>query len=248
MKPGKLVIATIVIVAIVLLGTVTAGLITARATLVSEPAAEQTPANPAPTPIPTLTAEDAPTATPSPLVLPEPPDKSQPPAFLPTERSTKGTRSEQAVRDEGTVYTWEDGDRTTRVVLQTGLAVQETASIAPEDVVVARGAKDSIVLKQDKHGASAGPVFRPESGGGLMTLPGGVLLALDPGWDQARVDDFFSRNNISSHRTSELEFLPNGFLVDTEPGLSSLELANGLAAEDGVVAASPNWWIEVEAK
>ena len=245
MKPGKLVIATIVIVAIVLLGTVTAGLVTGRAILGSEPAAVQT-STPTPAPTPAPTPEPTPTLVP--LDLPEPPDKSQSPASLPTERSTKGTRSEQAVRGEGTVYTWEDGDRTTRVVLQTDLAVQETASIAPEDVVVARGAKDSIVLKQDKNGGDAGPVFRSESGGGLMTLPGGVLLALDPGWDQARVDDFFSRNNISRHRTSELEFLPNGFLVDTEPGLSSLELANALADQDGVVAASPNWWTEVEAK
>ena len=53
-----------------------------------------------------------------------------------------------------------------------------------------------------------------------MTLPGGILLALDPEWDRDAVEGFFSRNGISTDRTSELGFLANGFLVETEPGLS----------------------------
>ena len=81
-----------------------------------------------------------------------------------------------------------------------------------------------------------------------MTLPGGVLLALDPEWDGDKVKDFFSQNDISSDRTSELEFIENGFLIDTEPGFPSLELANELAAMDGVVLSSPNWWREAQAK
>ena len=81
-----------------------------------------------------------------------------------------------------------------------------------------------------------------------MMLPGGVLLALDPEWDDAGVESFFSRNNISKDRTSELGFLENGFLVETEPGFPSLELANALAGQEGVVASSPNWWTDVEAK
>ncbi len=243
MKLGKLGILTIVIVAVVLSGAVTAGLVTVRAILGSEPAAEHTPA---PTPAPT--PEPIPIPTLVPLDLPEPPDKSQPPASLPTERSTKGTRSEQAVRDQGTIYTWEDGDRTLRVVPQTGMVVQETSAITPEDVVVAKGTRDSVVRKQDKHGVDSQTVFRSESGGGLMTLPGGVLLSLDPGWNQAKVESFFSENNIPLDRVSELGFLENGFLLDTEPGLPSLELANALAAQDGVVISSPNWWREVEAK
>ena len=81
-----------------------------------------------------------------------------------------------------------------------------------------------------------------------MTLPGGVLLALDPEWDQARVDSFFSENDISNDRTSELSFIENGFLVETEPGFPSLYLANELALKDGVIISSPNWWREVETK
>ena len=81
-----------------------------------------------------------------------------------------------------------------------------------------------------------------------MTLPGGVLLALDPEWDKAQVDRFFSDNNISPEQVSELGFIPNGFLVETEAGFPSLDLANSLASQDGVELSSPNWWSEVEAK
>ena len=129
-----------------------------------------------------------------------------------------------------------------RVVLQHDLAVQETADNSPDDVVVAKGATDSIVRKQPKHGQDARPVFRSESGGGLMTLPGGVLIALDPEWDKDTVDTFFAQNDIPADRRSELGFIHNGFKVKTEPGFPSLDLANTLAAQDGVVVSSPNWW------
>ena len=78
-----------------------------------------------------------------------------------------------------------------------------------------------------------------------MTLPGGVLLALEPEWDGAMVNGFFARNNISKTRISELDYIPNGFFVRTKPGFPSLELANALAAQKGVLLSSPNWWREV---
>ena len=178
---------------------------------------------------------------------PELTDKSQQPA-TPPDRSAKGTDSGGNGAGQGKIYTWEDGDRTLRAVLQEDLVVQDNAANTPDDVVVARGAGDSIVRKQPKHGEDPRPVFRSESGGGLMTLPGGVLLALDPEWDEDMVDSFFSENGISKDRTSELGFIENGFVVETEPGFSALELANELAAQDGVVISSPNWWREVETK
>ena len=81
-----------------------------------------------------------------------------------------------------------------------------------------------------------------------MALPGGVVLVLDEEWSQSRIEEFFSENNILAHLWSALEFLDNGFLVQTEPGLPSLELANELAAQEGVVISSPNWWREVETR
>ena len=219
MKLGRLVIPTVATIAVLLLGTLTGRLVLTGPILATEP-------------------------TPMPIELPEPLDKARP-----VERSTQVTRSEAAAApDQEPVHTWEDGDRTMRVLLQGDLAVQKTAANTPEDVVVSEGAGDSVVRRQARHGPDAHPVFRSESGGGLMTLPGGVLLALDPAWDDAQVGDFFSHNDISTDRTSELGFLRNGFLIETEPGFPSLELANALAGQDGVLISSPNWRTEVEAK
>ena len=255
MKLGSLATPTVAIAAVVVLGAVAAGLV-ANAVLASEPESQGTP-TPTPTatpnpsrslaPTPEPTAEPVPTATPVVPALPVPPDKPQTLISL-EERGTRGTRSAPKAPDLGTVYTWEDGDRTLRVVLQDDLVVQKTADITPEDVVVSKGAKDSIVQKQAKHGQDVLPVFRSESGGGLMTLPGGVLIALDTSWDEDTVESFLSKNGISMDMTSDLGVLKNALVVETEPGFPSLELANELAAQDGVMISSPNWWREVETK
>ena len=236
MKLGRVVVLTIAVVAIVLLGGTGVGLVIARTVLASEPTDEH-PATSTPTA----------TVTPAQPRLPDPPDKSQP-ADAPVKRSTIATRSQAPAQDQGAVYSWEDGDRTLKVVLQNDLFLQNTLDNTPDDEVVAKGSTHSIVRKRAKHGQDACPVFRSELGGGLMTLPGGVLLALDPAWDQGTVERFFYHNDIQADSRSELGFIQNGFLVKTEPGFPSLELANALAAQDGVVISSPNWWREVEAK
>ena len=87
--------------------------------------------------------------------------------------------------------------------------------------------------------------FRTTSGA-LMTLPGGVLLLLDPEWDQARVNLFFFENAIAKTRVSDREFGENAFFVETAAGFAALELANALAEEEGVLISSPNWSRAVE--
>ncbi len=81
-----------------------------------------------------------------------------------------------------------------------------------------------------------------------MTLAAGVLLALDPTWTEAQTDAFFRDNGVSFANISELDYLANGFLIETEPGFPSLYPANALAALDWVEAASPNWQRELTAK
>ena len=177
--------------------------------------------------------------------MPEPGPKATPVTQM--GGPSEGTSSELEGASPGTVYTYQDGDRTLRVVLEPPRqAVKETiADAASEDGVSKKGELDSLTQKQS--GPDDGqPVFRSESGGGLMTLPGGIILALDPEWDQAAVEKFFSQNGISLDRTSELDFLDNGFFVETEPGFPSLELANALAGQEGVILSSPNWAREVD--
>ena len=165
--------------------------------------------------------------------------------------STSGAAAVQGQSDpvEGQPYTWEDGDRTLKALLQSDLTVGEDGEIAPreesEDTVVTRGSKGDVDRKGISSGDSAvQPVFRSESGE-LMTLPGGVLLALDPEWTRAETDALFAGNGIELNRVSDLGFVDNGFFVETEPGFPSLNLANTLAGQDGVILSSPNWWTEV---
>ena len=154
-----------------------------------------------------------------------------------TEReSVTGDESRGDDESESDVYTWRDGDRTLRVRLvsntSTGLQSAQTRGLSS-------GASSESHSEED-------PVFRSEPGGNLMTLPGGVLLVLDSTWEQSDINDFFSENEIDTSLVSELDFLQNAFLIETAPGFASLELANTLAAQEGVEISSPNWRSEIE--
>lgn len=156
-------------------------------------------------------------------------------------RSAAATTGETS----GTVHTYRDGDRTVRVIQQDSLTVQPSDKNTADDVVLHRGTMNSIVERQAHHGPDSPPVFRSESGGGLMTLPGGVLLLLDSSWTEDEVQDFFLTNGIATDRVSPLGFIQGGYMVATSPGFDSLEFANSLAEQDGVVVSSPNWWREM---
>ena len=173
---------------------------------------------------------------------PTSPQQTDPPTGV--RRSVEVTTGQ----NRGKAYTYMDGDRTTRVLLQSGLTVQKSDENTADDVVLHMGALNSIIEKQAQHGLDAPPVFRAESGGGLMTLPGGVLLALDPSWNDVRVSDFFEANGIAEDSVSPLGFLQNSFFLETDAGFPSLHMANTLADQDGVVISTPNWWRETEAK
>ena len=142
-------------------------------------------------------------------------------------------------------YTWQDGEHTRRVYLQPDLVLQDPADNTSEDVVVRAGRMENVVQRTARHGEQDTlPVFRSASGS-IMTLPGGVLLVFDEQWDQRRINTFVATNGIDKGSVRALDFTPNAFFIDTAPGLASLELANALAAEEGVVIASPNWRREV---
>ena len=134
------------------------------------------------------------------------------------------------------------------VKLQMDLVVEKESGGLPRDVVSANEGGTNVVRSADGQSKSDTlPVFRSESGA-LMTLPGGVLLVLSSGWSQPETNAFFSNNGIKMDRVSELDYAANGFLVETEPGFPSLDLANALAVQDGVEISSPNWGKEVTPK
>ena len=253
MKLGWVGIPVVATIAAVAIGVVAVALV-ASGVVASEPSDDP---DPTPTPVPATQAETQ--ATPKldldiqpkevELVLPDIPAKPEESTQQKSQsKSTGSSRTEPPPQPQGQAYTWEDGDRTLTVLLQEDLTVQKTTEVTASDVVLVKGAVDSIVERQAYHANDDGPVFKSETGGGLMTLPGGVLLALDPDWDQAEVDSFFQDNGISPDQVSELGFIENGFLVETDSGFPSLDLANELAGQEGVMISSPNWSREVEAK
>ena len=159
--------------------------------------------------------------------------------------SATSTKTRRANPVQGQEYTWYDGDRVERVHLQSDLVVQPSSANTDDDVVARDDGESSIVQTQARHGASdTAPVFRSQAGN-LMTLPGGVLLALDADWDEARVNRFFADNGIDRSRVQSRDWAVNAFFVETEPGFPSLNLANELAAQEGVHISIPNWQTEV---
>ena len=193
-----------------------------------------------------IRASSKPTPKPTAVLTPQPGKSLTQESVSRDTSRVRSTDASQRESTQGTVYTWYDGDQVMRAVLQNDLGVQKTSANTESDKVVVAKGQDSIVRKQSTQGSDVQPVFRPESGEGLMTLPGGVLLALEPGWDDAEVKKFFAGNDIAKDRLTELDFLDNGFLVSTEPGFPALDLANDLAHLDGVVSAIPNWSRERE--
>ena len=158
--------------------------------------------------------------------------------------TTGGSRG-AAASARGQEYTWHDGDRVESVYLETTLVVQPSTENTDDDIVARDDGEASIVQAQPRHEeADTDPVFRSQAGD-LMTLPGGVLLALNAEWDQARVNRFFSDHGIDTSRVQERDFAINAFFVETEPGFPSLNLANELAEQEGVLISSPNWRTEV---
>lgn len=130
------------------------------------------------------------------------------------------------------LYTWQDGEHTRQVWLQ------------PADDTAASDEEGASGRSSSRAGTSGSPVFRDDSGR-LMTLPGGVLLVLDPEWDQSRIAAFFATNGIALSRVDKEDFATNAFFISTDPGLPSLQLANELADEEGVLISSPNWRSQV---
>ena len=155
----------------------------------------------------------------------------------------KETGADRATPLQGRVYTWRDGGRTRRAYLQADLIVARDGAVGSGDAQVRKSVQGKIVRVAAASEVEGQPVFRSTSGA-LMTLPGGVLLVFDRAWGEEEMDAFFSANGIGADRISPLGAIPNGFVVATEPGFASLELANALAGQNGVRLSSPNWWKE----
>lgn len=77
-------------------------------------------------------------------------------------------------------------------------------------------------------------------------LPGNIIVHLNPDWDTQQVNQWFRQHSLVV--VKPLPIGPNIFVVKTDPGLAALDKANALYLSGEVVAAYPNWWVEVQKK
>ena len=150
--------------------------------------------------------------------------------------------------DRGREFTWRDGDQVRRVYL-----VEEVDGVLAEFEEKSKNATSPAIRQHTRRWfgvVSAArsarlPVFRGP-GGTVMTLPGGVLVALEKEATDAAA--FFAANGIAAERLKPVEGLDRTWLVETAPGFPSLELANRLAELEDVEVSSPNWLREREVR
>lgn len=82
--------------------------------------------------------------------------------------------------------------------------------------------------------------------GRKRALPGNIIVHLQPAWTQQQVDNWLANHSLQVIK--RLEIGPNIYLIKTAAGLAALELANALYLSGEVVAAYPDWWVEVHKK
>ena len=94
-----------------------------------------------------------------PLELPPLPEKNYHPADSPPKQPPiAGSRADwDGSTDQGSVHTYEDGDRTVRVVLQDDLVLQKNSAVTPSDSVVVKGSTQSIIRKGSDGGQDEPP-------------------------------------------------------------------------------------------
>jgi hypothetical protein len=88
------------------------------------------------------------------------------------------------------------------------------------------------------------PVFfdAPGDSGHMRSLPGNVIIYLNPDWNEVRVNDWIASRGFEVLK--KLEIKSNVFVLKTGPGLEALKLANALYESGEVIAAFPDWWQE----
>ena len=185
--------------------------------------------------------------------------------------AAEGSLSKQASGTAlGQRYTWYDGDQPRQVWVDPALVAEFAAggngsktvrSLAPQARDVTgkqRGIRlwqvetDPVQTARSLGSSKAVGEFSPVLRDGSSTearmraLPGNVIVHLRPGIGEGEVQAWMQERQLRVLR--KLDFAPNAYLIASEPGLESLELANSLRRHSEVSAAMPNWWVEVQAR
>ncbi|MDZ4724988.1 MAG: hypothetical protein SH817_02440 [Leptospira sp.] len=91
------------------------------------------------------------------------------------------------------------------------------------------------------------PVFKTVKGSTLLALPGNIIVELETSMNQKQAEVFFGGKGLRIKQKLEIEG-KNYYEIETEAGASSLNIANSLYGQPGVISSTPNWWREMVAK
>ena len=189
---------------------------------------------------------------------------------LPTDRYARPEPGEEVNAPEPAAY-WYDGDRRREVLESEGLVAEFLPSeggktrilqAAPDATEVSTGTDGVRLwrvgdqadvaemvrgLNEATEAPSFSPVFSegPTDVGGKCALAGGVNVRFPGDWSTEAIEAFLAKEGLEGNRIGDIG---STWLVESAPGMESLELANRLHEAGEVQWASPNWWREVSTR
>ena len=158
-------------------------------------------------------------------------------------------------------YYWYDGDRRLELKIASELAADfrnDRWGISPQQINLitsVREAHPGVILYQLDPGLTAAqqsvlfdppsalsPVFE-DSGGLLKALPGEVTVIFEEEMSREAIEALWGNmTGINTDEVKPLGWHPQGYILQTAPGLAALRLANSLVGRPGIALVAPNWW------
>lgn len=96
----------------------------------------------------------------------------------------------------------------------------------------------SLQKEAQQHNENYSPIFK--DAGEIKALPGGVIISFKSDWDEQMISQWATQHHLTI--VQPLIKSINLWLIHSESGMASLELANKLTEQGEINYASPNWW------
>jgi hypothetical protein len=166
----------------------------------------------------------------------------------------EGNQKIPLVLESGIVADFGGNNSSSRSVKSAIQKVDQSAELVKTSGVVnlwkTNGKDGSIGVSKtlnDSNQNGYSPVFKTVKGSSLLALPGNIIVELDASINQKQAEAFFGSKGLRIFRKLDLAGR-NYFEVETPSGAASLNIANSLYGQSGVISSTPNWWREVVAK
>lgn len=137
------------------------------------------------------------------------------------------------VNTNAPIYYWYDGNKKREIVI----ATDKVAVFADKAQIM----DTAVATKSNVAGTNTSEVFVDAKSGRMSrALPGGVLVRFKNVTSQAQADTLL--RPFGTRTVRAIGGSGKSWLVQSEPGMASLELANEIYESGQVQSASPNWF------